>query len=245
MPAYAIPPVASGYDGAVGVTLFDKPQLRAANLVHNGSQALAGHYLVDMLPQSDLPSVEEHFVASGRQVLLVGMADLKPGDMLGVVHAPLICVPLDVLQHDSRAPGFSSDPPAMTPISAVTASPLAAAAATASPSPALLWRLTSEQRASFLRAWERLPTHLCAVAFDFHGPDWIPLAIEQLGDVLCDFPDVFSKSMTDFGSYSLMLFEISVSEGSAPVTSRPRRTCLLYTSPSPRDRQKSRMPSSA
>ena len=30
-----------------------------------------------------------------------------------------------------------------------------------------------------------------------------------------------------------------------PRTTRPPTTCLLYTSPSPRDRQKSRMPSSA
>ena len=29
------------------------------------------------------------------------------------------------------------------------------------------------------------------------------------------------------------------------ITSRKKRICLLYTSPSPRDRQKSRMPSSA
>ena len=69
-------PVASGgsfhlrYDGAVRVTQSDEPQLLAFNLVRsNGSQALTGHYLVDMLPQSNLPSVEEHFAASGRQVI--------------------------------------------------------------------------------------------------------------------------------------------------------------------------------
>ena len=41
--------------------------------------------------------------------------------------------------------------------------------------------------------------------------------------MLCEFPDVFSTSNTDFGSCSLMPFEISVPEGSAPVTSRPHR----------------------
>ena len=96
-------------------------------------------------------------------------------------------------------------------------------AAPASPSPALLERLTPEQRASFLRVWERLPSHLRAVAFDLHSPGWTPLAIEQLGDVLCDFADVSSKSKTDFGSCSLMPFEISVPEGSAPATCRPHR----------------------
>ena len=80
--AYVMDPVASGggfhlrYNGAVGVTLSDEPQLFAVNLVRsNGSQALTGHYLVDMPPQSDVPSVEKHFVASGRQVIpLVGVA---------------------------------------------------------------------------------------------------------------------------------------------------------------------------
>ena len=74
--AYTIDPVASGgdfhlrYDGAVGLTLSDEPQLLAVNLVRsNGSQALTGHYLVPILSQSDVPSVEEHFVASGRQII--------------------------------------------------------------------------------------------------------------------------------------------------------------------------------
>ena len=69
--------------------------------------------------------------------------------------------------------------------------------APASPSPALIGRLTPEQHASLLRVWERLPSHLRAVAFDLHGPGWTRLAIEQLGSALCDFADVFSKSNTD------------------------------------------------
>ena len=34
-------------------------------------------------------------------------------------------------------------------------------------------------------------------------------------------------------------------DGLDPIKDNHRRICLLYTSPSPRDRQKSRMPSSA
>ena len=87
MSAYAIDAVASDggfhprYEGAVGVSLSNEPQLLAVNLVHsNASPALTGHYLVDMMPQSDLPSLDEHFVASGQQVLpLVGVVDLEPG----------------------------------------------------------------------------------------------------------------------------------------------------------------------
>ena len=153
------------------------------------------------------------------------MADLEPGDILGVAHAPLMCVPLDAMQHDSRPPGLFSGPPAVNLVSAVTASPLAAAVATASPSlsPAMLERLTPEQRTSFLRVWERLPSHLRAVAFGLCCPDWSPIAVEQLGDVLCNFADALYKSKTDFGSCSLMPFESSALEGSAPVASRPHR----------------------
>ena len=122
------------------------------NLVRRiGSQALTTHYLVDMLPQSDLPSREKLFVASGRQLItLVRVTNLEPGDILGVVHAPLMCVPLDALQHDGQTSGTSSGLHVVTPISTVTTSPLAATATTASPSPVLLERLTPEKRASFL-----------------------------------------------------------------------------------------------
>lgn len=69
----------------------------AVNLIRSyGSPALTGHYLANMLPQPDLLSVVEHFVVSGRQVLPVtGVADLEPGDLVGVAHSPLLRVPLD------------------------------------------------------------------------------------------------------------------------------------------------------
>ena len=67
----------------------------------------------------------------------------------------------------------------------------------------------------------RLPLRQREVAFDLQGTEWTPEAIEQLGSALCEFPDVFSKSKSDFGSCSWMVLVISVREGSAPVTSRP------------------------
>ena len=112
----------------------------------------------------------------------------------------------------------------MSPVSAVSVSSLAAPA---SPSPALLERLNPEQRASFLRAWARLPLHLEEFGFYLHGTDWNPEAIVQLGGVLCEFPGVFSKSKSDFGSCSLMRFVISAPEGSAPVASIPHRISLI------------------
>ncbi|CAB1118552.1 unnamed protein product [Ectocarpus sp. CCAP 1310/34] len=44
-----------------------------------------------------------------------------------------------------------------------------------------------------------------------------------LGNVLCEYHDVFSSSPTDFGSCSLFPFKLAVPPGSAPVTSRPYR----------------------
>ena len=71
--ADTIVPVASDgglhlrYEGAVGVTLSDEPQILAVN--RSGSLALTGYYLVDTMPQSVLPAIKEHFVFSERQVL--------------------------------------------------------------------------------------------------------------------------------------------------------------------------------
>ena len=127
----------------------------------NGSQALKGPYLVEMLPQPDLPFAEEHFVASGRQVLpMVGTADLEPGDLLGVARAPLTCAPIDVFQRTNRAPVLSpsTDVPE---VAAVSDSCLTAAATMASTSPALLDHFASEQRASSC-AFGTVCRRLCA-----------------------------------------------------------------------------------
>ena len=74
--AYAIDPTVTDggshflYDGTVGFTLSDESQLLEVNLVRsNGSPALTGHYLVDMLPQPGIRSMQENFVDTGRQVL--------------------------------------------------------------------------------------------------------------------------------------------------------------------------------
>ena len=87
MSVHAADPAAMGggfhirYEGATGVTLSDDTQLLAVNLVRSdGSPAFTGRHLVDMMPQPDLPSVEEHFVASGRQVLpFVGVGGPRAG----------------------------------------------------------------------------------------------------------------------------------------------------------------------
>ena len=91
------------------------------------------------------------------------------------------------------------------------------------PSPALKKRLNPIHVFEFPCVWARLPPHLRKIAFDLHDPRRDSLAMERLGDVLCDFSDAFSTSKTDFGSCSLMPSEISIPECCAPVVSRPHR----------------------
>ena len=108
--AYALDPAASDgdfhlrYEGPVGATLSDDSQPHAVNLVrNNGSPALTGRLLFDMMPQSDLSSIENQFVAFRQQVsLLADAAGMNPGDILGVAHAPLNGVQLDASQHKHR-----------------------------------------------------------------------------------------------------------------------------------------------
>ena len=97
-----------------------------------------------MLPQPGLRLAENYFAASGRQVLHIsGTTGIEPGDLLGVAHAPLMCAPIAVFQRTNSAPAVSP-PTNASEVAAFSEASLAAAAATASPSPALLQRLTPE-----------------------------------------------------------------------------------------------------
>lgn len=119
------------YDGAMVGTLSDKPQLLVVNLARcNGSAALKGYCLVEMLLQPDLLSVEGHFIASGWQGLsVVGVADREPGDSSESLMLRSHVFRRTALQHDSRIPGWFSDPPVVHQVSTASDSPLAAEAA--------------------------------------------------------------------------------------------------------------------
>ena len=87
--------------------IVDEPQLLEVNLVRsNGSPALTGHHIVDILPQPDISSRQKHFVSSGWQVFpLTRAVDLEPGDLVRVADAALLRVPLGALQHTTHAAG--------------------------------------------------------------------------------------------------------------------------------------------
>ena len=85
-----------------------------------------------------------------------------------------------------------------------------------------------------------LTLHWIAEPFfvDFRSHAWIaPFAIFFISVAMAFFWYAFSYIFAPFGARWALLLGIATAEYF--------RSCLLYTSPSPRDRQKSRMPSSA
>src|SRR5678809_1695531 len=86
--------------------------------------------------------------------------------------------------------------------------------------------------------FSRLPMYsrIGAAAFKKDLTNTITLC-EHLGNPQQKFKSIHIAGTNGKGSVSHMLAAILQTAG--------YRTCLLYTSPSPRDRQKSRMPSSA
>ena len=60
-------------------------------------------------------------------------------------------------------------------------------------------------------------------------PAGLPSIITALGDVLCEFPDVFSTSKTDFGSCFLLPFKISITPDTVPGTFHPYRANPILT----------------
>ena len=60
-------------------------------------------------------------------------------------------------------------------------------------------------------------------------------------------PGYVAKDIAPMGKGNLKMASTNATSGFAALVTNPKHisACLLYTSPSPRDRQKSRMPSSA
>ena len=87
------------YAGQWPIRLLPEHQLVQVELVRSdGSPALVGDYLVDMLPQTAMFSSEEHFVSNGKQCLpLAGVSALQPGNVLGMASAPLLQVSLSAI----------------------------------------------------------------------------------------------------------------------------------------------------
>ena len=191
-----------------------------------------------MLHRDGLSSDSEIFVAHGQQHRpLWGFTDLEPGDLLGTSSSPFPIPPSALQDPSTEHPPTPSDIHDLHDnilVAVDASSPTDASTPRTTPCPKLLERLDNSQRKSFLRTWDRLSLHLRDIKFDLHGSGLSPAVINALGNVLCEFPDVFSTSKTDFGSCSLIPFKISVPPDSAPVISRPYRiNPILAKRPTP------------
>ena len=213
------------YDG-LGVSLTDSPQLIPVNLVRlDGSPALTGHYMVDLLPVNDDSYPLERFVSSGRQLIpLTGYQDLEPGDILGTASSSLLRVSLEALSlHDDLA-DVSALAESPTPPSPQSVSPPNITSDSPDePPPELLARLDPSQRESFLRLWNTVPPHIRRIDFALDAAGWDPAAFDALSTTLTTYADVFSSSKLDYGECSLRPFEIKVPPGTQPIQSRPYR----------------------
>ena len=204
------------YDGP-GMSLTSSPQLVPVNLTHlNGSPALNGHFMVDIITTHDGQYPSEHFVASGRQTIpLTGYHDSEPGDILGAASAPLLRVPLEALiQHNE-----------LHDVTAVVETPATNTAPNTSeqPSTELVHGLDDDQRESFLRLWTTVPHHIRYIDFALDAPGWDPGAIDALSATLKEYADIFSSSKLDYGACPLQPFEIKIPPGTHPIQSRPYR----------------------
>ena len=124
---------------------------------------------------------------------MVGAADLEPGNLLGVAPIPLMRASIDFFQCADSAPAPSPSMD-MPEVAAVSEPSLTAAAATASPSPGLLERFDSPTTYFVPARLEPPAAAFAPHTFALHGPEWTPVAIEQLGDISRrEFPDFFSN----------------------------------------------------
>ena len=80
----------------------------------------------------------------------------------------------------------------------------------------------------------------------FYKPEDVISAAQKVGCSNIDFKDWNNWALCIYSSHEdFDLYHLGSKENHDYVEMRKEMICLLYTSPSPRDRQKSRMPSSA
>ena len=192
------------------------PKLVPVNLIHlDGSPALTGHYMVDMVPTHDGQDSSEHFVGSGQQTIpLTGYRDLEPGDILGITSAPLLRVPS--APHDAQnhvTPEAESPLPSASPFLAIHATP----ETLNEPSAVLLRRLDDDQRESFLRLWNTVPSHIRWIDFALDAPGWDLSVIDAFSATLTEYADIFFSSKLDCGACSLRPFDIKAPPGTKPI----------------------------
>ena len=213
------------YDG-LGVSLADSPQVIPVNLVRlDGSLALTGHYMVNLLPVHDDSNPSEGFVSSGRRSIpLTGYQELEPGKVLGVASSPLLRVPLEALTlHDVPADVSALAESSTTPASQTALPHSTTPEPPDEPPPRTPTPTRSQLTRTISSPLEHGSPHICRIDFALDAAGWDPTALEALSTTLTTYADVLSLSKLDYGECSLRPFEIKVSPGTQPIQSRPYR----------------------
>ena len=159
------------YDGP-GISLNSSPQLVPVNLTClNGSPALTGLYMVDIITTDDGQDPSQHFVFSDRQKIpLTGYRDLEPGDILGTASAPLLRVPFEALAQHDEPHDVTAVAESLSPLTPSSPASHAAPNTSEQPYTELLRRLDDDQRGSFLRLWSTVPPHIRQIDFALDAP---------------------------------------------------------------------------
>ena len=132
---------------------------------------------------------------------VIGVADLEPGDLVGVADAPLLRVPLGALQHTTHAAGAHPGQTSDSQVSAVARSPDTdmAAPTVPSPSPAQMERLNPAKRSAFLCVWARIPPHLRKIASNYTTLAGTPRSSSNWGMCFAIFLACFPPRRRFFG----------------------------------------------
>ena len=68
--------------------------------------------------------------------------------------------------------------------------------------------LDEDQRAAFVKLWQRVPPHLHEINFDFEKELWKVADIDALAELLCSYQHRFSHHSTDLGHVTVDPFRI-------------------------------------
>lgn len=165
-------------------------------------------------------------------LMLTGAAELEPGDMLGYAFARLLRVPVHSVRDVDNTAERSTEPPdtrsgpsgdgcSSSPIHLRTEDSRARSDP-AEPTPQrapriptirlkCCWNVSTRSNTRGFRHFGLNCRLICdrSRLVYMTPPGWTPQVITSLGDVLCEFKDVFSTSPTDAGSCFLLPFKIA------------------------------------
>ena len=91
------------------------------------------------------------------------------------------------------------------------------------PPPEVTQDMSVDQRAAFLRLWDKIQPHLHDVRFGIRHRDWGVTDLDMLADVLCTYKHRFLRDKRDLGHCTALPFRIELKPRTRPIKQRPYR----------------------